>query len=92
MPKKGIDSEAKKLFVDTLVGLKGKDEFKMFLEDIFSFAEIKDFSRRVLAAKFLMEKKTYLEIQQDMGMGEGTINKIHFKTKGSPLFRSLFEK
>lgn len=92
MPKKGIDSEAKKLFVEILTGLKGKDELEMFLEDIFSSAEIKDFSRRILAAKFLMEKRTYLEIQQDMGMGEGTINKIHFKTKGSPLFRRLFEK
>lgn len=92
MPKKGIDGEAKKLFVSILTRLKGKNEFKMFLEDIFSSAEIKDFSRRLLAAKFLMEKKTYLEIQQNMGMGEGTINKIHFKTKGSPLFRRLFEK
>lgn len=92
MPKKGIDSEAKKLFVDILAGLKGEDEFEMFLEDLFSSAEIKDFSRRLLAARFLMEKRTYLEIQQDMGMGEGTINKIHFKTKGSPLFRRLFEK
>jgi len=92
MSKKGIDTEAKKLFLDVLAGLKDKAEFEMFLEDIFSSAEVKDFSRRLLAAKFLMEKKTYLEIQQDMGMGEGTINKIHFKTKGSPLFRRLFEK
>jgi len=92
MPKKRIDREAKKLFIDVLVGLKDKAEFEMFMEGLFSSAEIKDFSRRLLAAKFLMEKKTYLEIQQDMGMGEGTINKIHFKTKGSPLFRSLFEK
>lgn len=92
MPKKGIDSAAKKLFVDTLSDLKNKDELEMFLEDIFSSAEIKDFSRRLLAAKFLIEKRTYLDIKYDMGMGEGTINKIHFKTKGSPLFRHLFEK
>jgi len=92
MPKKGIDSEAKKLFIEVLASLKDKAELEMFIEDLFSSAEIKDFSRRLLATKFLMEKKTYLEIRQDMGMGEGTINKIHFKTKGSPLFHRLFEK
>lgn len=92
MPQKGIDNEAKKLLLNTLSGLQNKDEVRMFLEDILSSAEMKDFSRRLLAAKFLMEKKTYLEIQHEMGMGEGTINKIHFKTKGSPLVRRLFEK
>jgi len=91
MPRKGIDTEAKKLFFEILISL-GKDELKMFLEDIFSSAEIKDFSRRLLAAKYLMEKKTYLEICHDMGMSENTINKIYFKTKGSPLIHRLFKK
>ncbi|MEK7143145.1 MAG: Trp family transcriptional regulator [Patescibacteria group bacterium] len=90
MPKKGIDQEAKKLFFKILTNLKAGD-LGLFIGDIFSSAEVKDFSRRLLAAKLLMEKKTYLEICHDMGMSENTINKIHFKTKGSPLIRRLFE-
>jgi len=92
MPKKGIDKEAKQLFIKTLSKFKNSTEVEEFLSDLFSSAEVKDFSRRLLAAKFLMENKTYLEINQNMGMSAGTINKIHFKTKGSSLIRDLFQK
>lgn len=92
MPKKNIDIEARKLFIQTLAKLTTPPEVEEFLNDLFSSAEIKDFSRRLLAAKLLMETKTYLEITHEMGMSAGTINKIHFKTRGSPLIRGLFEK
>lgn len=90
MPKKKIDQTAKKLFVRTLASLKKEYVVEDFLSDLFSSAEVKDFSRRLLAAKMLKEGKTYIDITADMGMSAGTINKIHFKTKGSPLIHRLF--
>jgi TrpR-related protein YerC/YecD len=90
MPKKNIDLKARKLFIETIAGLKNDLQVEEFLKDLFSSAEIKDFSRRILAAKMLQEGKTYQEITFDMGMSAGTINKIYFKTKGSRLMRGLF--
>jgi len=89
MPETGIDQKAKKEFYRALKKLK-KDDFEEFFKDLMSSAEIKDLSRRFMAAKYLNEKKTYQEIREIMGMGEGTINKIRFKTKGSRVLPHLF--
>lgn len=83
MPKRGIDKEAKELLIKIITKLKTSEMVTDFLNDIFSSAEVKDFSRRLLAAKLLFEGKTYEDINSMMGMSAGTINKVHFKTKGS---------
>ena len=90
MPRRGIDQEAKKLFIETLAQIVEEEKIEQFLSDLFSSSEVKDHSRRLLAAKFLTEGKTYEEINLVMGMSPGTINKIHFKTKGSRLINELF--
>ncbi|TSC94681.1 MAG: hypothetical protein Athens101428_196 [Candidatus Berkelbacteria bacterium Athens1014_28] len=45
-----------------------------------------------MAVKFLFEKHTFTEIEDLMGMSSGTINKIYFKTKGSPVLNKLLKK
>lgn len=89
MPEIGIDQKAKKEFFRALKKAKG-DDFEGLFRDLMSSAEIKDLSRRFMAAKYLRQNKTYQEIRAIMGMGEGTINKIHFKTKGSRVLPHLF--
>jgi len=90
MPKKGIDALAKNLFFKTISKVKDEKHFEEFFYDLFSSSEVKDVSRRLLAAKMLIEGKTYLQIKEEMGMSEGTINKIYFKTKGSHILRRFF--
>ncbi|MCX6809300.1 MAG: Trp family transcriptional regulator [Candidatus Berkelbacteria bacterium] len=90
MVKRGIDFESKKLLIESLEKLES-DEFVDFLESLLSSTEIKNISRRTMAAKVLFEKHTYEDVEELMGMSPGTINKIHFKTKGSPAFRKLFD-
>ena len=92
MPKKGIDQESKSLLIRTLANLKNTQEIEELLNDLLSSAEIKDFSRRLMAAKYLAEEKTYLEVMDLMGMSPVTVNKVHFKTKGSPIIWKLFKK
>jgi len=92
MPKKGIDQESKSLLIRTLEELKNTQEIEELLNDLLSSAEFKDLSRRLMAAKYLTEGKTYLEIMDLMGMSANTVNKIHFKTKGSPIVWKLFKK
>ncbi len=91
MPKFGIDKEAKELLFNLLTKLE-KDDFIDFFQSILSSAEIKDISRRIMAVKFLFEKHTFTEIEDLMGMSSGTINKIYFKTKGSPVLNKLLKK
>lgn len=89
MPEKNIDLKSKKLMFETFKMLKG-GELEDLLMSLLSSAEVKDISRRLMAAKILKSGGTYQDVIDTMGMSDGTINKIHFKTKGSPIIRKLF--
>ena len=86
---KNIDYDAKDLLIKTLARLDGEENIKEFLNDLFSSAEVKDLSRRLLAAKLLYNGDTYQEISRLMGMSAGTICKFHFKTRGSKVLKDL---
>ena len=89
MPQPGIDQAAKNAFFAALSEIKNKEDFEHFLRDLMSSSEIKDLSRRYYAAKLLHEGKTYQDVNTIMGMSQGTINKINFKTKGSRIIPDL---
>ena len=91
MPRKNIDLEARKLLYECFAKVKPADLPDLF-ESLMSSAELKDLSRRIMAAKLLKLGYTYDDIADMMGMSEGTINKIHFKTKGSPTIRKILSK
>ena len=89
MPKRYIDQDSKKLYIDLLLELKSHKEIVDFLESLFSSSEVKDHSRRTMAAKILINGGTYEDVEEIMGMSSNTINKINFKTKGSPTLNKL---
>jgi uncharacterized protein YerC len=91
MSKRGIDRESKELLFETLGKLKGEEYLDLF-ESLLSSSELRDICRRLMAAKLLQEKLTYEDVQDIMGMGSNTVNKIHFKTRGSPTIQKLFKK
>lgn len=90
MPETNIDPKSKRLLLKIIKKLDG-DEIEDLLLSLLSSAEVKDISRRLMAAKLLKECNTYQEIIERMGMSESTVNKIHFKTKGSPVINRLFK-
>lgn len=90
MTKKGIDKEAKKLLSKVLCKLSDEEEVSKLLKSLMSSSELKDLSRRLLAAKLLREKLTYQNIEDQMGMSSATVNKIYFKTRGCPVLKKLF--
>ena len=81
--------QSKKLFLEVIGKLKD-EEFEDLFSSLLSSSEMKDISRRLMAAKLLHKSTTYEEVQDIMGMGSNTVNKIYFKTKGSPILRKLF--
>lgn len=86
-----LNKKARKLLGKTLIKIKNFDQAENFLMDLLSSAEINDISRRLLAARLLYGNKTYQEINDLLGMGPLTINKVHFKTKGSKILPALLD-
>ncbi len=85
-----MNKEAKEEWFRTIVKLKTTENAKEFFQDLFSSSEIKDITRRLKCARLLYENKTFQQIEDLIGMGSPTINKIHFKTRGSKILPKLF--
>lgn len=85
-----LNRRAIKELIATLSQIKKEDEIEAFLKDLMSSTEITDLARRLLAARWLYGGKTYQEINLEMGMGMATINKVHFKTRGSKILPRVF--
>ena len=87
-----LNSKAREKLSDVINRLRDRKETEFFLKDIFSSSELKDFSRRILAAELLYHGLTYEEIQFRTGITPSTTNKIHFKTKGSKILPDLWHR
>lgn len=84
--KKAIDD-----LCTAIAKLKNKKDVRELLNDLLSSSETKDIARRYLAAKLLYKRKTYQEVEEKLSMSPLTINKIHFKTKGSKILPNIFK-
>lgn len=84
-----FDKNARELLFKTIPKLKSAQEAEIFLKDIMSSSEIKDLARRLMSVKSLYSGQTYQEVNLAGGMSMGTINKMHFKTKGSKILPNL---
>ena len=84
-----FDQKAIKLLFQTIPKLKNNQQSEIFLRDLMSSSEIKDLARRLLAVQMLYNKKTYSEVNFRSDMSMGTINKMHFKTKGSKILHNF---
>ena len=86
-----LNKKAVKEFYNIISKIKKPAQAEQFFQDLMSSTEIKETARRLYCAKLLrQEGKTYQEIEDLLGMSPITINKIHFKTKGSKILPKLF--
>ena len=86
-----LNKQVREALQKAIAKIRNQEEAEHFLKDLFSSAELQDISRRYICAKFLFEGNTFQEIEDLLGMGPLTINKIHFKTKGSWVLPRLFK-
>lgn len=61
---------------DVLNSLKGKEEFKIFFEDICTPQEIANMDQRIECAIMLKQGKTYAEIIEKTGISSATLSRI----------------
>jgi len=84
-----LNRQAVRNLFEVVAKIKKPAQVEQFFQDLMSSTEIREIARRLFCAKLLLKGKTYQEIEDDLGMSPITINKIHFKTKGSKIRRFM---
>lgn len=72
-----------KQLVDAILSLKNADEARLFLRDLLTEAEIKEFANRLEAASLLSKDVQYNAISESTGLSSSTIARIAKWLKGS---------
>lgn len=65
-----------KLLVDSFYKVKTKKSLALFIEDLFTEEETLDFAQRVKIANYILQEKTYEEIEKLIPVSSSTISKI----------------
>ena len=60
-----------------LLTLQTPEECRHFLEDLCTTSELQEMSRRLLAAKMLMDNQVYTEIASQTGLSTATISRVN---------------
>lgn len=83
--------------IDTLfkaiLSLKDIDECYDFFEDVCTVSEIKEMSKRLLAAKLLSENCIYTDIAKRTGLSTATISRVNRSLKyGNDGYTRMLER
>ena len=60
-----------------ILTLQTPEECRHFLEDLCTNSELQEMSRRLLAAKMLMDNQVYTEIASQTGLSTATISRVN---------------
>ncbi|MGE5629020.1 MAG: YerC/YecD family TrpR-related protein [Solirubrobacterales bacterium] len=62
---------------DAFLALETREECYRFFDDICTINEIKALEQRIIVAKMLKDKKTYIEIAASTGASTATISRVN---------------
>lgn len=65
-----------KLLVDSFYNVRTKKDLTLFIEDLFTEEETLDFAQRIKIANYILQDKTYEEIEKLIPVSSSTISKI----------------
>lgn len=92
MENKLKDSNTDLLF-EAILSLENIDECYAFFEDLCTIPEVKEMSRRMMAAKMLRKGRVYSEIAELTGLSTATISRVNRCLKyGSEGYKMVFER
>src|SRR3990167_7507268 len=77
------NTKENKQLVDAVLALKNAEEARLFLRDLLTEAEIKEFANRLEAASLLSKDVQYNAISESTGLSSSTIARIKKWLKGS---------
>jgi TrpR-related protein YerC/YecD len=92
-----LDAKTKSLAVDMLfegiLSLENLEDCYRFFEDLCTVNELKEMSERLQVAKFLWERKTYIDIQDRTGASTATISRINrYLNYGNDGYKIVIER
>lgn len=68
-------------FVDELfeaiLALRDREDCYRFFEDLCTVSELKSMAQRLVVARMLLEKATYLEVEEETGASSATISRVN---------------
>lgn len=92
MIRKLKDENIEKLF-EAILTLETLEECYDFFEDICTVDEIQGISRRLCAAKMLMDNRVYSEITSETGLSTATISRVNRSMKyGNGGYAMVFDR
>ncbi len=65
-----------KRLIQAILALKTDNEAKLFLRDLLTEKEIKEFANRLKAAEMLMQKVSYSTIEKETGLSSTTVARV----------------
>ena len=74
---KKIKTEAVDHLFEAILCLENKDECYSFFEDLCTVSELQEMSRRLVAARMLMNNHIYSEIAEKTGLSTATISRVN---------------
>ncbi len=81
---------------DAFLALETREECYRFFDDICTINEIKALEQRIIVAKMLKDKKTYLEIAAATGASTATISRVnrclHYGSDGYQIILNRMEE
>ena len=77
------NTKENKQLVEAVLALKNGEEARLFLRDLLTEAEIKEFANRLEAASLLSKDVQYNAISESTGLSSSTIARIAKWLKGS---------
>ena len=75
--KKTIRDPRLDFLFEAILTLQDLDECYEFFEDLCTVSELQEMSRRLVAAKMLMNKHIYSEIAEKTGLSTATISRVN---------------
>ena len=86
------DENLDRLF-EGILTLRSVDECYDFFEDLCTIPELKEMSRRMLAAKLLRENTVYKEIAEKTGLSTATIGRVNRSMRyGNDGYNTVFSR
>ena len=73
---KETENESLKLLTEVVCSVEKFEECKALLLDLCTRAEIKEMSRRIIAAKMLYSNEQYLTVSNTTGLSTATISRV----------------
>ena len=91
--KSKLESQEMDFLFDAILSLKDREECYKFFEDACTINEIKALEQRLQVARFLKQKKTYLDIASTTGASTATISRVNRSLNyGCDGYKMIFER